>query len=165
MARGDLKILEQNSLMGRGGRLYNVAAGTLIYAGEPVTRTLGGTTVIPAYWQAASGNPDVGTDYLVGVAVTDSTNTALVAGTVEVLPTSSGTTYLISPTTQLTATQATYDAVVGKRYTITHDLTGGTYALAATDGIYHGAVVQPLDFLKYNGKVAIAFRQGLSDLS
>lgn len=159
MARGDLKILEQTSMMGRGGRLYNVAAGTLIYAGEPVTRALGDVVVLPCSNNAGQ----VGTDYIVGVAMTDSTNTAAAAGTVEVLPLATGTTYLIKPKVALTATQATYDAIVGKRYRI--DLTTTSYTLLASDAAGNGCVVMPIDFLKYNGKVAIAFRAALSDLA
>lgn len=160
MARGDIKVLEQGSLMGRGGRLYNVALGTVIYAGEPVTRVLGATTVLPLF---ASTQPVVATDYVVGVAATDSTNTASAAGTVYVYPLTSGATYIISPKVAASwDTQAEYDALVGKR--VLFDVTTGTYTIAATDGSTNGLIVTALDIAKYPGKVAFVFRQALSDV-
>ena len=161
MALGDITILEQNSEMGRGGRVYNVGASpTLIYAGEPVARTLGGIVVTPC----ATSAGQVGTDYIVGVATTTSTNVTATAGTVNVLPLTNGTTFLISPKTAATwDTQAEYDALVGKRMTL--DLTSSSYTINATDASGNGLVVMPLDISKYPGKVAFAFRSALSDLA
>lgn len=170
MASGDLTILEQNSEMGRGGRVYNVALGTLIYAGEPVQlRALGDVAVQPAL----TGTPVVGTDYYAGIATTNSTNTSTAAGTVGVLPISIGTTYLIAPTTAASwDTQAEYDALVGKRVLIANSATVGTtpgntgsYTIGASDSSNNGCVVQALDISKYPGKVAIAFRAGTSNLA
>jgi hypothetical protein len=168
MAQGDLIILEQNSMAGRGGRLYNVAAGTPIYAGEPVQRDLGGTVVYPAI----TSTPVVGTSYYAGVALTNSTNTSTAAGTVEVMPLSSGITYLANPDVAATwDTQAEYDALVGKRVllknsvTVTATPTSGTYTILASDSANNGCVVQALDIFKYPGKVAFAFRAGAADLA
>jgi hypothetical protein len=161
MAVGDITVLEQGSLMGRGSRLYNVAeSATLINPGEPVARVLGGVAVTPC----ADGAGVVATDFIVGIAMTTSTNTVSVAGSVEVLPLLSDTTYLIAPKTAATwDTQSEYDALVGKRVTI--DLTGTSYTLDATDNANNGCVVMPLDIAKYPGKVAFAFRAALSDLA
>lgn len=160
MAQGDMTILEQASTMGRGGRLYNVAAGSTIYAGEPVARALGGTTVAPAI----NSSPVVGTDYIAGVAVTNSTATASAAGTVDVLPLNSSTTYLIAPAVAASwDTQAEYDALVGKRVTL--NLSAGVYTVNATDSANNGLIVMPLDIAKYPGKVAVAFRQACSDVA
>lgn len=161
MAIGDITILEQNSSMGRGARRYNVAAGaTAINAGEPVARALGAVSVTAA----ATNTPVVGTDYYAGVALTNSTQTASVAGVVDVLPLNSGTTFLISPNSAAAYdTQAEYDALVGKRVVI--DLTTGSYTILATDSANNGLVIMPLDIAKYPGKVAFAFRSGVSDLS
>lgn len=169
MASGDLTILAASSFAGgRGGRLYNVAAGTPIYAGEPVQRDLGGIVVYPAL----TSTPVVGTSYYVGVATTNSTNTASAAGTVNVLPLNSQITYLITPDTASSwDTQAEYDALVGKRVLIKNSVsvtstpTSGTYTLLASDSANNGCVVQALDIAKYPGKVAIAFRAGASDLA
>ncbi len=161
MSTGDFTVLEQASTNGRGGRLYNVFAGaTAILAGEPVATVLGASSVTTT--TVTSGV--VGTDYIVGIAATNSTQSASVAGTVEVLPLNSGTTYLANPTTAASwDTQAEYDALVGSRVTITW--AAGVYTVNATDNASNGLVVQALDISKYPGKVAIAFRQALSNLA
>lgn len=166
MSAGDFTIKDQNSMMGRGGRTYNVAANAnAIYAGEPVVRSLGATTVTRLYATGTTGTdkPVVATDYVVGIAVTNSTQTASVAGTVDVMPLSSGITYLVAPNVTATwDTQSEYDALVGKRVLI--DLTSGAYTLLATDSANNGLIVAPLDIFKYPGKIAVVFRQALSDV-
>ena len=170
MALGDITILEQASTNGRGARVYNVAASpVVINAGEPVVRLIGGTTVFPgptnliavaSPWLQQGGD---GTNQLVGVAQTTSTNTSSAAGTVEVLPANVGTTYLINAnSTTLVNTQAKYNALVGKRVLI--DLTGSTYTMLLTDSALNGCVVMPLDIAKYPGKVAFTFRNQVTDL-
>lgn len=160
MALGNFTILEQNTMTGRGGRLYNIAAGSTIYAGEPVGRLLGGINV----FACINGAGVVGTDYVVGVATTTSTATASVAGTVDVMPLSSGITYLVAPAVAASwDTQAEYDALVGKRVTI--NLTTGVYTVNASDSANNGLIVMPLDISKYPGKVAVAFRAALSDVA
>lgn len=174
MALGDLVILAQNSEMGRGGRLYNVAAGTLILAGEPVQlMKVGDVTVVPSL----TGTPVVGTSGIeglfVGVATTNSTNTSAAAGSVYVMPVNNGITYLIAPADSTAwDTQTEYDALVGKRVLIQNSTTVsataqnvGTYSLLASDSAANGAVVQALDIAKYPGKVAIAFRGRTSNLA
>lgn len=165
MSLGDFIVLEQASTNGRGSRTYNVGAGsTVINAGEPVVRTLGATTVVRMYNAATTGStaPAVGTDYVAGIAATTSTNTASAAGIVTVLPLNSQVTYLVVPKAPTSwDTQAEYDALVGKRVLI--DLASGAYTVLATDAVGNGLVVMPLDIAKYPGKVAVSFRQALSD--
>ncbi len=140
--------------------MYNIAAGSTIYAGEPVGRALGQINVAAAL----NSSGVVGTDYIVGVATTTSTATASAAGTVDVLPLNNQITYLVNPATaSLWDTQAEYDALVGKRITI--NLNAGAYTVNATDNSSNGLVVQALDISKYPGKVAVAFRTALSDLA
>ncbi len=173
MAQGDLKILENASVGSRGGRVYNVAAGTPIYAGEPVqVRAVGAIVVEPSLTSTPICSVTAGVEGLfVGVATTNSTNTTTAAGTVNVLPVFSNTTYLIAPASPTSwDTQAEYDALVGKRVviqnsvTVTATPTSGTYTLLASDSANNGCVVQALDISKYPGKVAIAFRTGTSNL-
>lgn len=162
MTLGDITILAQASSQGgRGSRLYNVAAGaTAIYAGEPVIRALGATSVTVML----TNSPVVATTYVVGIAETTSTHTASAAGTVQVYPTTNQTTWLIAPKVAATFdTQAEYDALVGARVLI--DLTSGVYTILAADGATYGCVIQPLDVAKYPGKVAFSFRNGCSDLA
>lgn len=160
MSLGDFKILEQQSLDGRGSRVYNVAAAaTAILAGEPVARALGAVTVT----QMATNKPVVGTDFIAGIAVTSSSQTSSVAGTVTVLPLNSQTTYLVKPNNAANwDTQAEYDALVGKRVLV--DLTAGAFTLLSTDSAANGLIVAPLDISKYPGMVAVVFRQALSDM-
>lgn len=160
MASGDIKVLEQSSITGRGSRKYAVDAGaTAIYAGEPVVRALGGTCVTAM----ATNSPQVGTHYVVGIAQTDSTQTTTASGVVEVLPVTSDTTYIMKPKVAATFdTQAEYDALVGDRVLI--DLTTGSYTILAADAAGNGCVIMPLDVAKYPGRVAFAFRKSTSDL-
>lgn len=170
MARGDLKVRDQNVLMGGGARLQNVAAGTAILAGEPVWKTaLGIATVQPA----PTSFPDASAHLMVGIAATDSTNTSTAAGTVNVTPVNSELDYLITPAdTTAWDTQAEYDALVGDRVLIQNSATvsatpgnTGSYTLLASDSTNNGCVVQPLDIFKYPGKVAISFRDSCNYLT
>ena len=165
MSTGDIKILAQASYAGKGARKYNTASGTTINPGEPVVRTLGAVAVT-AMGSGVSGvaGPQVGTDYVVGISATTSRDTTTAAGYVYVYPLSSQTTYLIAAN-DATAwnLQSEYDALVGKRLVI--DYTAGKYTILSTDDQYSGCVVVALDVSRYPGKVAFAFREGLSDLS
>lgn len=172
MAIGDILFLQESgSNGGRGARLYNVAAGTPILAGEPVQATLGGTAVTPAH----TSTPVVGTTYFAGIAATNSTNTTAAAGTVNVNPINSNDTWIIAPAIAASwDTQSEYDALVGKRVLIQNgaelmtysaNVNTGTYSLLASDGSTSGCVVQALDITKYPGKVAFAFRDGVNPLT
>lgn len=161
MAIGDIQIYEQSSITLNGSKKANVAAGaTTINPGEPIAATLGGTTVTAL----ATNKPVVGTDYMAGIALSTSTQTASVAGTVDYLPLQPGVTYMISPKVTATwDTQAEYDALVGKR--VLFDLTSGTYTILASDSATSGLVVMPLDISRYPGKVAFQIRNGVNFLS
>lgn len=173
MTRGDLIILENSSVGGRGSRLYNVAAGTPIYAGEPVQiRAVGGIVVEPSLTSTPTCSTTAGVEGLfVGVAATNSTNTATAAGTVTVVPQSSAITYLANPDVAATwDTQAEYDALVGKRVllknsvTVSSTPTSGTYTILASDSANNGCTVQAMNILEHPAKVAFAFRTGTSNL-
>lgn len=172
MSSGDFVFLE--SVISRGARMYNVAAGTAILAGEPVQhRAVGDTVVQPSL----TSTPVVGTSgvegLFVGIATTNSTNTLTAAGTVYVMPVVSGATYIGNPTEPTSwDTQTEYDALVGKRVLLKNgatvgasNLNTGSYTILASDSAANGAVVMALDISKYPGKVAIAFRTRTSDVS
>jgi len=169
MAIGDITYKEPRAGVA-GARLYNVAAGTPIYAGEPVQVLLGssGTVVFPAL----TSTPTVGTHYYAGIAANNSTNTASLAGTVFVNPISASDTLLIAPATATSwDTQAEYDALVGSRVllqnsvTVTATPTSGTYTILASDSSTNGCVVLEMDISLYPGKVAFAIRNGVNYLS
>lgn len=164
MSIGDLVILEQASMTGRGARLYNVAAGAAtINPGEPVVlpTSLGAVTVV----RAPTNSPVASSDYFVGIAATTSTNTSGTAGTVGVYPADPLITYLVSPTTATSwDTQAEYDALVGKSVLL--DLTSGTYTVLATNpqNSANGFVVQAMNIVEHPGKVAIAIKIAATNL-
>lgn len=174
MATGDLTILEASQRGSRGARLYNVAAGTPILAGEPVQiRAVGGIVVEPSLTSTPVCSTSAGVEGLfVGVAQTNSTNTSSAAGTVFVLPTNSDITWLISPTVPGTwDTQAEYDALTGKRVLLQNGTTVsataqnvGSYTLLASDSANNGCTVQAINIAEHPGKVAIAFRKGTSNV-
>ena len=79
MSKGDIEIIEPKVL---STKQFQVAAGAdgTIKAGEPVVCTPGTATVA----LAADATPSVGTDYLIGIATTNSTDTTAAAGVVDV---------------------------------------------------------------------------------
>lgn len=155
-------VLYQSGPFGTGaGKVCNVAAAaTAILPGEPVARALGAATVT----QMATNKPVVATDFLEGISVDSSTQTASVAGIVHVQPIMQGQIWLISPNVAATwDTQAEYDALVGDRVLL--DLTAGIFTILASDGATSGCVIEPLDISKYPGKVAFSFRDGVRVLA
>lgn len=173
MSQGDFTLRQQFTEMGSGGHAYNVAAGTPIYAGEPVMiRAVGNVVVEPMITNSPTVSASAGVEGLfVGIAATNSTNTASAAGVVDVVPTNSALTWLGNPDVAASwDTQAEYDALVGKRVLIKNSVsvtstpTSGAYTVLASDSANNGCTVQALNIFKYPGKVAIAFRTGTSNL-
>lgn len=158
---GDITILDQSVMAGNGAKKYIVLAGaTAILAGEPVTKALGA----PSVTQMATNKPVVATDFLAGIAATNSTQTASADGEVWVNQIIPGVVYLMDPNSAAAFdTQAEYDALVGDR--VLMDLTAGKFTILATDGATSGCVIEALDIAKYPGKVAFSFRQGVSYLT
>ena len=165
---GDITIYQQSSAQGGSGsrRFYVGASATVINAGEPVTLVAGATAVIPAATNLITvPSPFVpysvsGTG-LVGISETTSTNTSTLAGYVDVLPAVSGTTYLITANSAATvSTQALYDALVGHRVLI--DLTATKYTGLVADSALNGCIIMPLDVVKFPGKIAFAYVDGVS---
>lgn len=164
MSIGNITVLAEGSFGNRGSTRFGCAANTtVINPGEPVAKTLGNSTgnVVTA---AATNFPVVGTDYLAGVATSTSTQTASVAGVVDVMKVGTDMIFVIAPKVAATwDTQAEYDALVGARVLL--DLTTGVYTILASDSANNGCVVQPLDISKYPSKVAFTFRGGSSYLA
>lgn len=161
MAIGDIIVLEQACMTGRGARTYNVAAGaTTINPGEPVIFGDRATVTVTAM---PTNNPVSGSDYFVGIAATTSTQTSGTAGTVGVYPMDPNATYLIKPKVAATwDTQSEYDALVNKSVLI--DLTSGSYTVLATDSTNNGVKIMPMNVKEHPGMVAIAFRNGVNYL-
>lgn len=170
---GDIVIYKQSSVQGgRGSQSMTVAASAvLINAGEPVLLVAGASACIPGTGSMTT-IPSAfvpysvsGTGFL-GVAETTSTNTASLAGSVEVVPANSQTTYLINAQTpSLINTQAKYDALVGARVlitTVSPTATGAIYQAQLTDSALNGFTVRPLDIFKFPNKVALSPLDGIS---
>lgn len=169
MAVNDIQIYDEGSFGYPGDNQYQVASGgtpPAINVGEPVAKALGATAFVTAL---ATNKPVVGTDFLAGVAATTSTETASLAGTVQVTKLLNTTSFLIVPKVPATygvgptPVQATYDALIGSRVLL--DLTTGVYTLLAADSATSGCVVLPLDVFKYPGKVRFGFRAAANYLA
>jgi hypothetical protein len=160
MATGDITLF--NKSLATGAIRSNVASGTTgsILPGEPVSRPLAQVTVDAL----ATNKPVVGTDYVEGIAVSQSTETASAAGYVMVQKLAPGQIWLIKPKVAASwDTQTEYNALIGKRVLL--DLTTGSWTILAADGATSGCVIEYLDVSKHPGQVAFSFRNGVSPLT
>jgi hypothetical protein len=160
MARNDIVLASPQ----RHGvvRRHAVAAGVLtsIKAGEPVLKTLGAATVAIA----TTGMPTVATDFFVGIAASDSTDTVAAAGYVDVVEVDPRDVWSIQPAVAATwDTQTEYDALVGDRDLLAVD-GSGNWTLTSGDGATYGCVIQPANILQFPGRVLFSFRAGVSYL-
>lgn len=166
---GDITIYKQDSTNGgRGSQSITVIASVgLINPGEPVLIVAGASAVLPNQATNLLTLPSPFVPYsvtgtgLLGIAETISTNTSSTAGSVDFLPVTSGTVYLINANSSAAvATQALYDALVGHRVLI--DLTSGSYTMLATDSALNGSIIRPLNVFKFPNKIAFSFVDGVS---
>lgn len=160
---GDIDYVSEGAFGVPGSLPYQVAAGTTasISPGEPVVSSGLGAQYVEL---AATNMPVVGTDSVIGIATSFSTETASVDGKVQVMKLVPGVVYLGNPTAPTSwDTQAEYDANVGKR--VLWDLTTGTFTILAADGANNGLVVENLDVRKNPGKVAFSIRIGAGYLA
>lgn len=160
MSLADITLYKNGVFGNPGAKAHQVVAGgtpPAINAGEPVNKTLGNQYVITA--------PDAGqavaTNFMAGIAVTTSTESSTLDGSVDVIPLTPGTIWLIKPNVAATwNTQAKYNALVGLRVTI--NKTSGAYTINSSDSSTNGCVVENLNIAVYPGLVAFSFRQALS---
>lgn len=154
MAKGDIVPFESSTGFSTGGTLkYVVAAGTTgsINAGEPVQKLAGAANVT-----ALLTNSPTATNRIVGVAFSQSTETASVSGLVDVIPVNDSQLWMIAPKVLATwNTQAKINALVGARVLI--DLTAGVYTILAADGAGNGCIVEYIDIVRYPGMVAFSW--------
>lgn len=180
MAVGDVTIYDDGVFGFPGSKRFKVNTGgpAGINAGELVLAAVGNQTTAGAAgkgsyvtkWTVSnSAKPAVGTDFVAGLAASTSTETLSASGTVDVFPNLPGMTYLGNPNVAATwNTQTKYDLLVGSRVLLSTTSTG-TQTLLATDhgnaatGINlvasgNGLVVEPLDVIKYPGKVRFSIK-------
>lgn len=142
-------------------RRHQVASGSAasIKAGEPVLKTLGSQYVAIM----TTNKPVVATDFMAGIAASDSTDTASADGYVDVIEIDSRDEWFIAPKVAATwDTQSEYNALVGDRVLL--DLTAGSWTILAADGATSGCVIRDNDVVVNPGKVKFAFRNGVSYL-
>jgi hypothetical protein len=124
---------------------YTTSSSTQILAGEPVKLSAAGGNVVV---KLATGDPEIGTDIVFGIAASDDTATATADGEVEVYAPLPGIIYRCKATTPANLAE-------GIRYdTVTFDLTGTTYTVdedEGTDEDVHGLRI--VDFDATNGTV------------
>jgi len=177
VALGDIQIYD-GPFSEESSKLFKVVASSngpgSIKSGELVlVGALGATTAksgaATRWGNSVSTKPSVGTDYVLGIATSTSTETATVAGTVAVMEVMPGMTFLIAPATAaLWDTQAEYDALVGARVLLTTSATGvqtisaTDYGGNATNGLGNGLVVEPLNITTYPGKVRFSLKSRLN---
>lgn len=165
MSTGDIQFYTESSFGNPGTVRYTVQASpngpNQINAGEPVIASTAVTATIVGFMPTSK--PLLGTDFVVGVSQSQSTDTTALDGVVDVYSNifNEETSFLISPKTAATwNTQTKYNALVGARVTL--DRTSGAYTINATDAAGNGCVILPLEIAKYPGKVRFAFRKGAS---
>ena len=175
MALGDVTIFDDGVFGFPGSKRHRVNNGgpADIKAGELVLKVLG--TPYVTKWTAGSAlKPVVNTDYIAGLAASTSDETLTAKGWVDVFPNLPGMTYLIAPATAATwDTQSEYDALVGDRVLLDCSSTD-VQTILATDatvtknqaggwtGKLNGLIIEPLDVIKYPGKVRFSINQGLN---
>lgn len=152
MAKGDIKIVDVGGANVPPIKTFRTeAAGTDIFAGEPVK--LGGTGtnyVVPL----ATGDPEIGTDIVFGIAASDSTQTATADGTIDVYLPLPGTVYRCAATTPANLALGILNDCV------TFDLTAGVYTVdedEGTDEAVHGLRI--IDFDTTLGTVDFELKQ------
>ena len=154
----DITLLDPPSYV-KGSRKHAVTAGAVasIKAGRLVLKSLGDASVV--VWTASnSAKPVVATDYIAGLATSDSTDTAAAVGTVDIMFITPDMVFLGNPNTAASwDTQAEYDALVGDRVLLSTS-AAGVQTILHTDGATYGLVIQPLDIAKHPGKVAFSVR-------
>ncbi len=159
-----------------GGPLaINAGELVLIVQGDQVTAGNAGKGSYVTRWTVSNtAKPVVGTDYIAGLAASSSTETLTAKGIVDVFVNLPGMTYLGNPDTAATwNTQTKYDLLVGARVFVSTTSAGVQTILATDTGgakpknnaagtAMAGLIVEPLDVIKYPGKVRFSLNQNLN---
>lgn len=156
MALGNVSIIDQNGQMLPASRPWPVAAAaTAIYAGEPCK--LVSTYAVPS----ADAEPGTGTPTFLGIAASNSTQTASVDGTVSIYTPVPGLVYACKAKSAATIdTAAELQALIG--VPVLFDLTSSQYtvdtgATASTSGlvIVGGDIVNGIVYFMVRSSVAL----------
>lgn len=161
MSTGDFQFYTEGPFGNPGTTRYAVApsgGAPQINAGEPVVAS-GASVTATVVATMATNKPLLGTDFIVGISQSVSSETTTLTGVVDVYNIFSEDASLLVNANDSTAvnTQAKYNALVGRRVLI--DKTSGVYTALVTDGVGNGCVILPLDTAKWPGKVRLQFRK------
>ena len=144
MSRNDIKIVEPKDVSSRQFLVQDrtSSSSTQILAGEPVKQAADGS---PYVIKLATGDPEIGTDLFIGIAVNDSTETASADGVVQVAVVVPGVTLLEAKATTPANidTQAKINALIGD--CVCYDLTSTTFTIDENEGNdnnVHGLIIQ-----------------------
>ena len=160
MAKNDVKILEPKNV---STRTYVVedrttsSASVTIKPGEPlkIRSAEGGNDVIIL----ATGDPEVGTDIMVGIAASESTETSTVDGTVEVYVPVPGITVFRCRATTPSGVNTAAKRLAILNDVVSFDLTGIIFTVDATEGTddnVHGLIITDVDIS--NGDIDFVFK-------
>lgn len=141
MAFNDVQIVKEDGGTYREFDVYDRtnSSDTVIYPGDPVKVT--DTNYVG---HLATGDPEIGTDRMVGIAVTTSTETASVDGKVTVFIPASGQSIMRCNATTVANIDTIAKILAYKNNCVTFDLTSTTYTVdedEASDPDVHGLVV------------------------
>jgi hypothetical protein len=132
MAKNDISIVDVGGANVTAVRKYRTEANAAaIFVGEPVK--IGGTGnnyVVPL----ASGDPEVGTDRMIGIAASDSTQTATADGVVEVYVIVPGSTVLRAKATTAANVDTDAELLAILNDSVTFDLANGVYTIDEDEG-------------------------------
>lgn len=143
---------------------FLVASGTSasVQSGRFCLKALGQRYV--SAFGTGSARPVVGTDFIAGIADTDSTETATSDGSVSVAIPQNAQKFLINADSSILgtiSTQAGYNTLVGRRVLL-NVAADGTQTVLGTDGATNGLIIEALDISTAPvGKVCISIREGV----
>lgn len=161
MAKADVKIVDAGGVGVTPSRVFRTeAAATDILVGEPVK--IGGTGnnyVIPL----ATGDPEIGTDRMVGIAASNSSHTASADGTIEVYIPIPGVTLMECAATTAANIDTDAKLLALLNDSVTFDLASSTYTVDENEGDdidVHGLLLVDGDV--DNGTLQFVLKDGAS---
>ena len=161
MAKNDLQVVDVAGRNVTPVRVFRTEANaTAILVGEPVK--IGGTGlnyVIPL----ATGDPEIGTDRMVGIAASNSSQTASADGTVEVYIPVAGSTVMRGKVTTPGNMDTDAELLAILNDSVAFDLAGGIFTVDENEGDdpdVHGLII--VDGNIDNGTVDFMLKNGAS---
>ena len=136
MAKNDVKIVDKGGYMNVPTRTFDVqdrtsSSDTVLYPGDPVKILAGEGGNYAGH--LATGDPEIGTDIVIGIVATQSTETSTADGTVEVYMPLPGVVYRCKATTVANINTAA-KLLLLKNDCVAFDLTSTTFTVDENEG-------------------------------